>query len=652
VSPLLYSVGQITFPQIHAAYERPGHGDLTWLKKFSPVKVQRVDADGTVIATDYRGFISDFNHQGRALTCSLGGEAEGRAAMANHPMSVFPVLKDVGTLVAQSVRHSLRLPVANQPTTGVLLPDTGGPSQLDFLSDVLAKSTQLDGTQWTVMPNSSGAYRMFQKDTTTIAASVYIDGFRVVENLTRDFTEEPNRIWVNGVDPDGKRIRFAIMPGLPLGPHVDYPGTPLSPGDSGDNVTALMQRLFHVGYLDDSPLGESWTTDPDDPVTAAIEDLQDDADLTVNGIVDAATWKALYNPDITGYSLRGSAIKPASQDRKTKAFLRNLTGQVIGNNPKYDRTVPFVDATIDARGTRRQLKKWANHERADGDLENWVGTVTVYTGAVIDGEHNPGDPLTSSLVRDARSILPGHNLWLPNWGGGTLVHVSGVQVSPDSVEYTVDTRARDTMKVWEVIKRNRESRKSPSRQWIAQNRRSGQRDDTGAFYDGSMFGRIGRTFCPAGTWTVIASPAGRSGTLQTIDLQTDTDPAAFVMAIFGKQVDADWCNRKLGDPVFGTLTDTTFADRVEANTTTWQDNRWLVDIFGQNLQPCGYSPRSHTKPDGTTTDAPITGAYRYKAGLPYYCKNDPVLWIAIRPDRDCYVQGGRVLELLLDDSAS
>jgi len=289
---------------------------------------------------------------------------------------------------------------------------------------------------------------------------------------------------------------------------------------------------------------------------------------------------------------------------------------------------------------------------ADDTVANWVGTVTVYTGAVIDGTHNPGDALTSSLVRDVRTIQPGMNLWLANWDGGTLVHVSGVNVQPGSVEFTVDTRARDTMKVWEVIARNRESRRSPARQWIAQNRRSGMQDDTGAFYDGSVFGKIERTHLPAGTWTVIPTPAGRSGTLQTIDIQTDTSAAAFVMAIFGKQVDSAWCNRKLGDPVFATLTDTTFADRVQANTKTWQDNRFLVDVFGQNTQPCGYWPEQHTKADGTATSAPITGEYRMKAGVPYFCKGDPVLWIAIRPDRDCYIQGGRVLELLLDDAAA
>jgi hypothetical protein len=492
-----------------------------------------------------------------------------------------------------------------------------------------------------------------------------------------------------------------------------------------------MWRLFVVGYLDDAPFTTTWTTSADDPITLAIEDLQDDANLSQTGVVDAATWAELFNPDVTGYSLRRAAIRPAAQKRFTKAFLTDATGNVRGKNPNYVRSVPFVDATIDVGPgfTRRRIEKWATHELADPDVSNWVGTLTVYTGAVIDGTHNPGDALTSADVRDTRSIKPGNNLWLPNWDGGTLVHVSGANVSADSVEFAVDTRARDTMKVWEVITRNRESRISPSRQWIAQNRRSGQRDDTGAFYDGSVFGKIARTFCPADVWTVVPTPAGRSGVINLLDIQTDDNKALFGISIWGKQVDTDWLNRKLGDPLGAP-----FANRVRKNTKTWQDNRWLVNIWGQKDQPCGYWPDeldvnafnvvkqsgasvdsatdtftlshhgynngdqvyffSDSLPAGLTADnnyfvigatlntfkvsatkggsamnitadrsgitisthppeiPDVTGQFRDKSGFPYFCKGSPVLWIAVRPDRDTFLVGGRVLDLLLDDGAA
>lgn len=643
VEPLLYGSGSLQFPGLNAALQSAG------VAKFAPVKVQRVDADDNVVATDYIGFVSDDPPNGRDWTCTLGGQATGRAAMVDRPMVPFPTQKDIGVQAMVAVSKPLRLPIGDIPTTGIKMLETGGAgSQLDFLTDLLAKSTTKGGAQWTIMPDSSGRYQMTRKNLTHIDASVYIDGFRVVESLRRDFTEEPNRVWASSVGPDGRRIRFAVYPGLtPASGRPAFPGT-LSPGDSGSGVVALTWRLFAVGYLDDRP--GDWTTDADDPITAAIEDLQGDADLSVTGVVNSATWDALFDPDITNYSLRNTHIEPAAQRSYTYGQLRNASGTVVGHNPAFDPTRPLVDVTVDMGTgfTRQQVKQWAKRELADDSTANWVGTVTVNTGAVIDGEHNPGDPLTTDLVRDARSIKPGHNLWLPNWDGGTLVHVSGVTVSPGSVEFAVDTRARDTMKVWEVIARNRESRKSPARQWIAQNRRSGLRDDTGAFYDGSVFGKVAETPLDADEWTVIPTPGGRSGLLNLIDTTLKNDPAAFALAIFGKQVDRDWCNRKLGDPFDGS-----FEDRVQRNQETWQDNRGLVDVWGGKDQPCGYFPRQHTDASGTVTDAPITGRFRFKAGTPYLCQGSPVLWVAIRPkDVDSVLDGGRILDLLLDDGAS
>lgn len=652
VSPLLYGSGSITFPTIHAAYERPGHGDLSWLKKFATVLIQLVDVDGNVTATLYRGFISDFHHTGRELSCTLGGEATGLAAMVDRPVPVFPKVHDIGSLVQQTIRTSLRLATKNTPTTGIKLMDSGGGSVLDFLSETLAKSTTKDGKQWTVMPVSSGSYKMQQKDTTTVRASVYIDGFRVVEDLKRDFTEEPNRVWAQGIGPDGLRNRFAIYPGLAQAGDTIFPGT-LSPGDSGDGVTAMLWRLFTMGYLDESPNDETWTTDADDPVTLAIEDLQADAGLSQTGVVDAATWKALFNPDVTGYSLKRSQIVPAAQKSFTKFYLTDATGNIIGRNPDYQRNKPYVDVSVDMGSgfTRHQIAQWARQELADDNAANWVGTITVNTGGVISGTHNPGDPLVWSDVLDARAVKPGDNLWLPNWDGGTLVHVSGVtvnQAGTGDVQFAVDTRARDTMKVWEVIARNRESRKKVNRQWIAQNRRSEMRDDTGAFYDGATFGKVPRTFCPANTWTVMWSPGGRSGMFQIIDIQTTDSEAAFGLWLSGKAVDGldDWLNRKLGDPF-----DAGFADKVERNSEAWENHKGMIDVFGGADQPCGYWPRKHTNADGTTTDAPITGRFKFKAGTPYDCQGSPAIAVAVRPDRDCWVEGGRALYLLLDDGA-
>lgn len=648
VSPLLYSVGQITFPQIHGVYERPGHGALTWLKKFAPVVVQRVDSEGGVIATDYHSFVSDFGHQGRTLTCSLGGQAEGRAAMQDRPIPIFPRSIDIGAQVIRTIRQRLHLPVGNEPDTGIVLSESGGGSQLDFLTDVLAKSTMRDGLQWTCMPNANNVYRVFQKDVETIGLTLYPDGYRVVPNLRRDFTEEPNRVWAEAIDDDGLRIRPSNLAGFTLELPPAFPGS-MSPGDDGtDDFEKVRWQLWAETYLDGSPPPDVWTTADDDPVTQAIMDLQEDAGLTETGVVNAATWAALFDPQNNTGNVRGAAEKPAAQRSYTKEYLRSASGRILGRNPNWDPTRPPVDVSITDMGVvngPRQLHRFARRELADDNVSNWVGTITVTTGAVIDGEHNPGDPLDASMIRDARSVKPGQNVWLPTWDGGTLVHISGVNVTADSVELTVDTRARDTMKVWEVISRNRESRKNPSRQWIAQNRRSGLRDNTGAWYDAGAFGRIRPTALAADVYTLVKVAAGRQGMLQEVFFRMRDDEAVFSVVALGEYATPDYLERHIGD-----LLTQDGQDKLEANQDMLFENKFLVGAWGTPEQPCGYYPRKHTGASGVT-DAPITGDFRDRSGLPYFCHGGPWLYFAFRPDRDTTLQGGQIAKLLTDDTA-
>lgn len=652
-SPLGYGSGRLVLPQVHAAFERAGHGELSFLQPWAKVRVQRVDAeDGHVIATDYIGLVSSYDHSGREFSMVLGGEAIGQASIMDRPMVIFPQVNDIGGQVQRTIQRVLRLPIANMPTTGVEIAETGGGRQIDWLTDVLAKSTMRDGRQWTVMP-TSGGYRMFRKDTETIDATVYPDGFKVQANLKRDFSEEPNRVWAQGIDEDGRRIRFTQLPGLALNPRTSFPGS-LSPGDSGDDVLTVAWRLYTISRLGAPPFDLDWTTDDEDPLTLAIQSVQKDAGLSRTGVVNNATWNAIFDPEVTGFSVKRAVIKPAAAQPWTQAYLFNGTGQIIGDNPAYDRTRVRVDVSYDmgAGFNERQIERFAERDLVDGETPNWVGTITIYTGAVIDGEHNVGDPFDASDLRDVRSLKPGMNLWLPTWDDGTLVHISGVSVSkgsqnaPNVVELAVDTRARDTQQVWEVIRRNRESRRRPARHRFAENRRSAMIDDTGAFYDPG-FGRIERTFCPANEPTVIVSPAGRSGTLSEIDIQTTDDEAVFGLSVWGHHITKAQATRRLTDP----FADGYF-DHIDARQDDWFDNYGLVDVFGQAEQPCGYGSRMHTKKDGTLSDAPITGRFRFKAGAPFRCYGQPVLYIVVWPDRDCWVQGGRVLDLLQDDGVS
>jgi hypothetical protein len=71
-------------------------------------------------------------------------------------------------------------------------------------------------------------------------------------------------------------------------------------------------------------------------------------------------------------------------------------------------------------------------------------------------------------------------------------------------------------------------------------------------------------------------------------------------------------------------------------------DRALLLAMGDAEQPCGYHPRKHTDANGVT-DAPITGLVITDAGFDYHTFSDPVVYLAIYPDRDCVLKPQRIL---------
>lgn len=563
--PLLYGVGSLALPQVTAWAEvDDGTNDpdvvvsgAPWLRKHKTVLVQRVDAAGNVVATDYRGIIIGFDARGDNLVCELGGEASGRAALREKQIPLFSAKWDIGRLAWAAVKD-LGLPFSPRvgPTTGIKVAKFGGTGFLDYTSQLCAKAWTRAGNQFTIMPGTDGVYRMARKDTTTIHGTVYIDGARTVGDLRRDTAEEPNRIFVTGVTPEGQRIRFGVYPGLKQGDPKDYrypfddnrnfsAGTTDAETDTGDGVTVMMFHLSITGYLDvpDQPGGY------DADVTTAIRELQDDVDLPVTGTMTPATWRRLFDLDKTGFSLRGSQIEPAAQKSATRKWIRTGSGAIVARNPNYDPRVLPTDRVIDmgTGHTRAQMREFARTVLVAASEPNVVGTITFHTGAMVAGAHTPGDPIVS-LLR-SRDLRPGMNLKVPHSAFGPLVvHVSGINVSEDgTVSATVDTRARDAMEVWEVIERNRESRRDPARQWRRAHRSSGMVKDGVTEWD-EVGGLLGdKVTLNAHRWRVFEVVAGQAGTVAQLMVETNPN-AEYVMAVFGKNIPAKRLQRKIGNP--------------------------------------------------------------------------------------------------------
>lgn len=80
-------------------------------------------------------------------------------------------------------------------------------------------------------------------------------------------------------------------------------------------------------------------------------------------------------------------------------------------------------------------------------------------------------------------------------------------------------------------------------------------------------------------------------------------------------------------------------------------DRALLLAAGDAEQPCGYHPRNHTAADGTLTDAPITGLLLSDASFDYHTFEDPVIYLAIYPDRDCVLKPQRIFWALEESDA-
>jgi hypothetical protein len=648
IEPLLYGSGSITWPQIHAAFEKPGTGALHWLKPQAPVRIQRVRSDGSLV-TDYRGLIADFGSSGRQLVTALDGEATGRAQMYR-PQPIFPKTEDIGHLGIKAVRHALRLPTMdNPPETGIKIPDSGDKSQLDFLNDLTARSTTLTDKQWTIMPNTAGRYQMFRKDTTTIDFTVYCDDSRTRADLRRDFAEESDRVFVTAIDGDsGMRIRFIQDPGMDSGDHP--PGFPghMAQGDTGRRVFELTWRLWTVGFL---PGGDG----PDAPdtftakVTKAVRRLQDRADLDITGEVNQATWRAAFDNDLTGWSLRRTRIKPAAVKPWVEAFKTNASGQILGRNRRYRRKAVLNDRIVDM-GTvdsRDQAQDWAEAELSDDNTPNLVGTIDITMGAVISGEHHPGDPLASDDLLDARAVKPGMNALVHFQGDAHLMHVATRDLNADrTVQIAVDTRARNALDVWSIHERNREARRSPMRQWKRENRSSTLGRDSMTGWD-EIGGKVDtRVFLAGHTWRVFPVVAGEEGQIREVKFITDDDPAEFVLAMFGKKISAATMARLVGNP----LTDQGKRNWRRHGDKLRDSHLWLYEA-GWEDNPCGYHPSTKVE---AKKDFPekgskqVTGKWVDAAGFPYFCA-DNVIWVAMYASWDTFVQPGRVMKIQLND---
>ena len=479
VSPLLYGPATWRFPQFAAAFERPGQGRWSFLRKGARAKIQRVlVSTGEVIKTDHIGVYagsSATDVDGGDLVVQVGGWPSGLMAPREVQPPRFAARTDVQTLMARDF-ESVGVPFVDPyAVKGIPIGRFGGLKMIDHVSAVLARCDTIDDPPMTVMPDDEGRFAMFRKDMTTVHGTAYLNDTQTRASLRRDFAEEPNRVYGTGVTPGGQRVLNAVYPGLLTTEAAPYPmeddsdfgvGTENGDTDTGDGISVMLAALQTWGYLDRKDVDAGLF---DDDAEAAVELLQEVADLTVTGDMDTDTWAALFNANVNGASVWWSKIEPMASLRATRKWKRNADGSIIGKNPDYrpPQRLARVDETIDMGVMNKsRMVRIAKARRAAANDPNWVGSIAFNTGGLVEGDHGYGDAFADADVLPARDLQPGMNLRLPHSvGGELLVHISGISVSSGLVTAQVDTRARDSRQVQEIIKANREARRDPARIW-------------------------------------------------------------------------------------------------------------------------------------------------------------------------------------------
>ena len=727
IEPYSYGPADFSLPQLSAfEVDDWGTGDLKWMGMGKPVHLKQVDASGALVRVVWRGFIAlvDVTLAGTQIHCE--GGAQGRLSMNPKVPDPFQLKRTVGRKIYdafQDCRLNLTPYLGGDIGANVDGRGLTGGTYLDYVDGLLAATIGTDGSQYTIASTGDGTYQLALKDTTTVDFTVFLGAHGVDPDLSRDMSEEPNTIYGSGVAPEGLVWSNIKVPNLKQGDAPPYPmdddssfgeGTTDADTDTGDGITVMLAKLVGTGYLPRTKKPGGFDAD----VTDALEDLQDDAGLTVTGNMNTATWDALFDLGVTGFSLLGAYVKPLSQASKVRKWNVSSNGGLLSLNPGFDPSVIRVGIAVDhGSGVEKQrARKWSRgvlHRVQNSS--NWAGTLTL-TSDVFSGDVTHSGTPGGTVPMSRLDITAGMNMRFRNFNGGDLFHVSAVNVSSDlSVQLGIDTQARDAATLGEVIARNIESRTSPFRSWKRQRRanvnmRHVEFDEIGGLL-------MTKVDCPANKWTVFQVVAGQAGSVSRVRLQTTNDEAEFVLAITANKTSRAYWQSKVGNPFVGTgvsgvyvsdggssyetaptvsfsggggtgaaatakigttgtVTEIVLTDRgsgytsaptvtisggggtgAAAHTSVSLNDVWttqkvfplidnqraLLGAWGDAAQPCGYHPGQHTNSAGEITDDPITGLFIEDAGIDYHTATEPVLYVAIYPDRDTTIKPQRIL---------
>lgn len=619
-----WTTAVVRFAQI-SPYEEPGVDDLDWLRAGPKFDIRLVLPDGTVRSDPlFEGFIA--NRRPYFTDAEMGWEIDVKGFLQQggdqrcRPRAYWPghVIVDIGTRVVEQFNELVGrdFPRIAAKTTGIVTQKRGSlaQSRLEFADELLQEGWTSDARQWLLLPRwtrGRTAHLVLPDTDYDYLVRLGAEGFEFDE-LDESTDELPNVVYGEWTNPSGGHSQNVKYPRL----HPDdAPAYPLAAGvvfTAGDG---------HTGF---QPFSD-WMRDngfdvvSQDTYLAAdvdeVERAQDEADITVDGVVGAQTWGTILGTGADVGSILDAKPYPLYAHPTVEPYKYNASGQIIGKNSRYDPTVRRIEVTLNlGEGVTRAQALRAAKQTVERNMNgvSLVGRATLRA----DVQDADGDPVHRADIHTGR-ILRVQDLF------GSHVDFMLTRATRDfsdeslPVTLEMDTKARSAYTVTQIIERNKEERSDPARRFRRQ--ASKLTSDTAIVFDADNgAGKIYTHTIQGGFWRVVEFPAGAYGTF--VELIATTSPAAeFVLGLFEQPVTANFLAAQVGNPL----------DPI--NTRPFDTNRKVLadaglrQAWGSGAQPGGYSDEfTGAKTDGDT----LTGKIEDNASTDWASSSPPRLWLA------------------------
>jgi len=601
----------LQFPQVTTFHTLPA-----WCESGASVEIGFNRSSGYY--QSWTGVIDKFSHSedDGTFTVSARGSVFVTDLQLRQP-GWSPAPQDIGTVIADVLNSAVsrRTEDCEPVVTGCRTSVLGGwePRVTGYIQQLLATAVK-NGRQWTVTCDDQTPV-IELKDTSTVSWTVTNGQRGIGVDLEQDWSQAPNVIYGEGINPDGGRWRNAVYPGWRPDDTPEYPGS-LSHGFTVGTTDA--DTSTNTGVSD-------WQERADQPVTGRFSqddrartfEIQKAAGITQDGLVGPQTWAATFGTGSNTGTL-DAFFMPLAWAKEVMPRRYGPDGTDLGANPDYDEDVLRVEEKFDyGQGVRKSEGKTAARELLARAMDpGWSGTVTFD----VDPEERP----KYRIREGSNGIIKGHR------GEDLQVHVAYVRYSETSVEATVDTNARDYPTLDAIRDRERNAT-DPAKALIKRLQKGSVTEARATFDAESPAGYLPRHALFANLWSVVPVPFGVYGSVVRTKITTSDPGAPFAVAVFNEPVTAADLLTLVGNPL-------------TAEDNPWDENAddlaeaGLVMAWGWRSQPCGYYPKQYSDADGDKS-APVTGRMLDDTSWDYATAHAPRMWVASIASAGCWIEG-------------